>query len=83
MCVITRTTGALYGVRDVMCAAYHNNAGGSAQFEQCFWDDAIFKLLSYRDNDGVQDNRDNCVFTANSDQLDTDLDGLGKCTHSR
>lgn len=30
-----------------------------------------------RDNDGVQDSRDNCPKISNSDQLDTDEDGRG------
>ena len=29
------------------------------------------------DNDGVSDNKDNCLLTVNPDQLDTDGDGVG------
>ena len=31
-----------------------------------------------RDHDGIQDNYDNCEFTPNADQLDTDDDNIGK-----
>jgi hypothetical protein len=33
--------------------------------------------LSDIDNDGIPDREDNCVTTPNSDQLDSDLDGIG------
>lgn len=30
-----------------------------------------------RDDDGIQDNKDNCIDVPNADQVDTDEDGIG------
>ncbi len=35
-----------------------------------------------KDNDGISDNYDNCLLTANADQLDTDNDGTGDACDS-
>ena len=34
-------------------------------------------MILFRDHDGIQDDIDNCVSDANSDQLDVDGDGIG------
>ena len=40
-------------------------------------DPNICPFLSFRDDDGVQDDKDNCPRTPNANQLDKDKDGKG------
>ena len=40
----------------------------------------FFLLVEDRDGDNIQDSYDNCLYTANSEQADTDSDNIGdKC----
>ena len=70
-----------------LCHTKHWGSGGY-HFVSIAHRISSFKYLHYycnfllhlirRDHDGIQDNYDNCEFTPNADQLDTDDDNIGK-----
>lgn len=74
--VLIRHSGHMTAIRAV--TLFSGNHGYGSENGVVWFDDASVRVAGDdQDGDGVPDDADNCLLTANADQSDMDLDGLG------